>query len=254
VSFSPTQWPVQVLSVLPEALRVGALISLVVLLGWFVAKGGIPVAWSAFCRWGAVAVDAVLGLVLLVEYRSTSARRRRGEPPLHALVTLSQASARLIDRAARLHDAHAEARRSVGRMPWKVCLSLLVASVAAWVVMDRVPADSRVSYELSRAWERWRDVEAWADVPAGRRAERGPGLPVPLPALTGTRRTGPTIRVGVACEANDPCSGRLIVRSGGGRLLLIRRVHVAPDGYEVLLVGLAGNGGVPPGATFAMRR
>jgi hypothetical protein len=255
VSFAPAQWVVQLLSLLPEALRPGALAVVVVLLVWFVATGGLRVLWHAACRWTALAVDELAGLVTLVEYRSTSARRKRDEAPSSAALAASELAARTLDRAARLHERHASSDKRLGRVPWEACLVLLALSAAAWIAMDRVPPDSRVSHELSKAWERWRDVEAWADVPDSRRAERGPGLPVPLPVIVGTRRVGGSVRVRIACSGNDSCHGRVIVRSGGGRLLLIRHVRVEQDSSALLLVGLAGRrGGVPAGASIVMRR
>jgi len=227
VTGAPWQWPLQALSHLPDAWRIGVLVAVPVLLGWFLSQGGLPALWRLLCRATGFALAAVALAWLRAEHVSTRSRRRRGREPLALAFALGPVAERALDRAGTLFAGHRTPRDGRWRLwPLWICAGALALSVGCWYAMTRTRPTSAVSYGLSLAFEGWRMAEAWSDVPRDRLAARGPGvLPAP-PEIVRTRRAGRGLAVHLHCGAPDPCRGTLVVRTGGGRQLRHQRVRV----------------------------
>jgi hypothetical protein len=199
----------------------------IVLAVWFVAQGGLKAAWLLACRNVANVVHFVVVGLLWLEYRTTSARRRAGKEPARVAVAAAALADRLRSAATTLHDQHPRREVRWVRWPLAVCAGLVIASTVGWQVMTRANPTSDVTYGLSRAFEAWRAVEAWADVPDDRRAARGPALRPPAPAVASVRRRRTRLQVRLTCGQLDACAGTVLVTTGGGRRLRTRRVRVA---------------------------
>ncbi len=103
---APFSWLVQAVAWLPEALRPGVFIAVVVLIVWFVfVRRGLPDLWRAGCRGLAYLIDASVGIVLRLEYTTTTARRRRGKAPPQWAFALAGMTDAIQDGAAQLSRA-----------------------------------------------------------------------------------------------------------------------------------------------------
>jgi hypothetical protein len=236
---APLEWIVQAIAWLPEALRPGVFLALVVLILWFVlVRHAVPDLWHAVCRGLARLVDLCVGLVLLPEYAITTARRRRGEPPAQWAFALGGIADVLLDGAAWLYErneravqperpqqeeaeegsppATAAARK---RVPWKTCTAIVLVCAGAWVTMDEASPKDIAKYRLAQAFDPWRDVEAWAHVDDGR------GTP---PHVVAARRRGTVMHVRLSCAGGDPCRGWILLKSRAGKIVCARYLELPP--------------------------
>ncbi|HWM09238.1 MAG TPA: hypothetical protein VNO82_07830 [Solirubrobacteraceae bacterium] len=253
---APLKWVVEAIAWLPDLLRPGIFLVLVILAVWFVTvQRGLPALWAALCRGAARMVDRVVGLLVLPQYLVANARRRRGELPAvssgsggsgDSTFVLTELADRVLDGAATLYQSHQREPMTWKRPPWPLCVLVVALCAAAWVAMDRLPADSEAKRTLSDGYDYWRDVEDWADVDPSRRAE--PGIaPPPRPAVVSVRRLGRRVGVRLGCPASAPCRGRLVVRSADGERLYAQRVRVTASSAKVVRVV------VPVGSPRALR-
>jgi hypothetical protein len=240
VSGAPWQWPLQALSYLPDALRIGMLVAVPVLLVWFFSQGCHVALWRLLCRATGYALAIAALAWLHIEHANTRSRRRRGREPLRVAFVLGPAAERLLDRARALHSEHPPRRDGRLRLwPLWICAGALVLSIGSWYAMTRTRPTSAVSYGLSLAFEEWRMAEVWSEVPRDRLAARGPGvLPAP-PEIVRTRRAGRGLAVRLHCGAPDPCRGTLVVRTGGGRQLRHLWVRVPRVHNPVVIFGFS---------------
>lgn len=223
---APVKLVIQLISFLPEALRPGVFLALVVLLAWFVfVQRGLPSLWHAICRGAARIVDLLVGVLVLLEYALTTARQRRGESPGNATMVVSNVAERVLDGAGGLYERHTREAIKWKRPPWIVCGVVIAVCGVAWLVMDLTDNGSPVKQELSSVYDHWRDVEAWADVPADRRAD--PAIAwAPLPEVMRIHHRGRMVGVTLACRTADRCRGHLILRTATGTRLRARLVDV----------------------------
>jgi hypothetical protein len=171
---APAQWLVRAVANLPDALRPGVFLALIIVLLWFLfVRRGLGALWQALCRGAANAVTVLVGLVLLPEYAMTTARRRRGEAPGRIALVMARPSEMILDGAASLHERHQEKKKRSSKPPWKLSLFVIVAAAAAWITMDSLPAREPAKRDLARIYQHWRDVEVWADVDREHRAASG---------------------------------------------------------------------------------
>jgi len=240
---APLRWVVQAIVLLPDLLRPGVFLALLVLLGWFVfVQRGLPHLWAATCRGAARVADRAIGLLLLPQHLLATARRRGGQavaagggrdapPPFDELAD------RALDGVAALYASHRREPLQWRRPPWKACALLVAVCAGAWLAMDGLPADSDARRELAGVYDRWRDVEAWAGVDRTRRAAPGVRPPV-RPGVVRERRLGGTLGVRLRCSAASTCRGRVVVRSRSGRRLAGRPVGLAPRSTKVVSITL----------------
>jgi hypothetical protein len=170
----PAQWLVRVVANLPDALRPGVFLAVIIVLLWFLfVRRGLGALWQALCRGAANVVTVVVGLALLPEYATTTARRRRGQPPGRVALVIARPSEMFLDGAASLHERHQEKKKRSSKPPWKLSLLVVVAAAAAWLTMDSLPARDPAKRDLARIYQHWRDIEVWADVDREHRAAPG---------------------------------------------------------------------------------
>ena len=244
---------VQAVSWLPEALRPGVFIAMVILVLWFVLiRRGLSEVWGAICRGAARAIDLGLGAVLRVEYVITTRRRRRGVAPPRWAFALAGVSGALEDCAAGLYqrglrrgqdDAangsakdgkakgeEASAARTAEKpegkqalprrqspIPWRLCAAIVAASAAAWITMTQLSEASIVRYRLSQAVDPWRDVEEWA----GASSDRGPS-----PALVRWRRHAALVNVRLACASTNGCHGWVLLKNRDEAVIAVHYVEM----------------------------
>ena len=224
--FAPAKFLVNLTTLLPDALRPGAFLALLVVIAWFVAvQRGLPDLWHAVCRGAARVVYLALGLLLLPDYLTTTARHRRGQGPAEAVLAVGGVAERALDGAAALYARHERDRIEWKRPPWIPCLAIIVVCALPWIAMERLPASAEARQQLAKAFDRWRDVEAWADVDPSRRA--APGISWPRrPLVLRVRQRGRIFSARLRCRDDERCAGRVILRTGSGRRLHSRLVSV----------------------------
>jgi hypothetical protein len=226
--FAPVHWLVQLVAWLPDVLRPGVFVGLILLILWFVfIQRGLPSVWHAACRGTARLVDATVGLLLLPEYMLTNARQKQAQPPTQAALAIGGVAERVLDEAGGLYQRHLREPIEWKRVPWLPVGIVVAVLTIPWVAMEVAPPTSPATQELSQAYDIWRDVEDWADVDPSRRAAPGVQWP-PRPQDLSTRRHGRTVGVTLRCDHDEPCKGRLILRNGKGVRLDSRLVAVGP--------------------------
>jgi hypothetical protein len=232
---APAQSYVRVLSHVPDVLRPGLFLAGCLVLAWFVFKqGGIAVAWHALLRTLAIGIELLVAALLVPEYVWTARRRRQGRPPAGFAVAAGDVAEVVLDGADRLHERHRREPPVWRSFPWKASLLLVAAGAAVWIAMEHVP-DGGVSTALSQSFDRWRDVEVWADVPPDRLAEPGPAsdAAVVLPAMGGMTHDGRKVLVRFYCGNSHRCAAKVTIVTGRERPLTSRSVQMAPATSKV---------------------
>lgn len=249
---------VQAISWLPEALRPGVFVAVVVLLLWFIfIRRGLPEAWRATCRGTARAIDVSLGAVLRIEYTITTSRRRRGEAPPRWAFALAGVSGTLEDCAAGLYQRNvrraeggaaeglakgekATGGKPVGEkekmkglpplrqspIPWRLCAAIVVISSGAWITMTQLSEASIVRYRISQAFDPWRDVEEWAGASSDRDAP---------PTLVRFRRHPSLVNARLACESTKGCHGWVLLHGNKEALVAVHYVEMGEGSALVQL-------------------
>lgn len=236
---APVKWLINLVALLPDAMRPGVFLAVLVLIVWFVViQRGLPNLWHATCRGSARVVDLTIGVVLLPEYLMTSSRQRRGQAPGEAVLAISGVADRALDGVAGFYERHQRDRIHWKRPPWLPCLVIVVVCAIPWIVMDRLPVSSEARVQLAKAFDHWRDVEAWADVDPSRRAEPGISWPPP-PVTAGVRQHGRVLGVTLRCRANERCVGRIILRTSSGKRLHSRVVNVKAGSFATVHMHLS---------------
>jgi hypothetical protein len=239
----PFTWLVQAIALLPEALRPGVSIALIVLVLWFVVvRRGVPDLWRAGCRGLARAVDFSVGLVLRLEYTITTGRRRRGEAPPRWAFALAGVTDAAQDGAEWLYgryqrpaakqtehvdvtDEHKRPKQASrrSRMPW-FCAGIVLVVTGTWIAMDQLSAAAIAKYRLSQVFDPWRDVEEWAGVDAGRGAEL---------KLVRARRHHALINVRVACAGQERCRGWVLMQAPSNAVVATHYLDLPPGSILV---------------------
>ena len=211
---------------------------MVLLLVWFVLRGGLASLWYGAWRWSAIAVAGVIAAGLSVEYLITTARRRRGLTPFSWAVAATGPVERVQATAGHAWEAHPARPRGYWRrrrLPWLWAALLVVAGAGTWNLMRHLDATSETTYQLSRAFQHWRDLENWAGVPPDRRAAPGPALRAdghaPVPRLVSMRRRAKSVRVNLRCGSVLVCRGIVRVHARNDRLVASHLVRLAPGGH-----------------------
>jgi hypothetical protein len=227
---APARWFVDGVANFPEAARPAIFAVVVVLAFWFlVLRNGFAVLWAAFWRAVAVVGELVISLCLLPEYLQTRRRRLDGLEPKPAALARGDVAERILDWLDGVHERHVRAPVAWRRAPWRTTGVIGLALLVAGILMQTLPAESQAAQQLARAYERWRDVERWAQVPASDRAVEGDALVLATtPALRTVMRDGSALRVTLQCSGSSECTARLVVRSLDGRTVASRDVSLAP--------------------------
>ena len=246
--FAPAQWVIQLVALLPVALRPGVLFALVFAMAWLVfVRPGLPTLLRWACRATAVGVNSIVGLLLLPEYLLTRARREKGRGPgtialaiVPAVEYIQRSATSVYDRCApktaradppasgqdgsdpaatpatTTGSASSSARSSATRLrlfPWALFAVIIVIFTAAVIVMEQLSRTAQSKVELAQAFEYWREVEDWGDVDLSRRAvPADPALPVLVSATYHPRLA----RMSVACPGGRACTGTLSIRARFG--------------------------------------
>jgi hypothetical protein len=223
---TPLKWLVQSIAWLPDVVRPGIFVASIVLIVWFAAvQRGLPDLWHALCRGAARVLHFLVGVALLPDYWLTTARQRRGEPPSEAVMTIGEVAERVLDGTQSFYERNQREPIEWKPFPWIVCVTIVAVLAIPWVVMDKAPVDSETRRQLANVFDRWRDVEDWADVDPSRRA--APGISwSPRPRAKSMRRHGRTVGVTLHCPAGERCRGRIILRTPAGRRLRTREASV----------------------------
>lgn len=223
---APVKFLVNLVTLLPDALRPGVFLALLTMIVWFVAvQRGLPDLWHAVCRGAAWVMNVVVGLVLLPDYLTTSARHRRGQGPAEAVLAIGGVAERIVDSADALYARHEREPICWKRRPWIPCLAIVLVCAVPWVVMERLPASSEARQQLAQAFDRWRDVEAWAGVDPSRRAAPGVSW-ARRPLVVRVSQRGRILSVRLRCPDDERCAGRIILRTATGKRLHSRLVSV----------------------------
>lgn len=225
--FAPAQWLVQLVSLLPAALRPGLSIAAVVAIVWFVfAQRGIPSLWHAMCRGAARAITFIIGLVLFPEYLLTTARRARGQSPGQLTLAASEIAEHVLDGAAATYKRNEREKMVWKRFPWAWCVLSIAVCAGGWIFMDQAAPGDETRHQLAQVFEYWRSVEEWADVDPSRRA--APGDPQGVPLIRGISRHGLELSIRVHCPAQEACAGTLSARARSGAVLASQFIGLEP--------------------------
>lgn len=237
---APLKWLINLIALLPDVVRPGVFLAILVLIAWFVVvQRGMPSAWHAVCRGTARLLELTVGMVLLPEYLMTTSRQRRGQHPGETVLAVSGVAERLLDGADGLYERHRREPIKWKSPPWRLCLVIVVVCSIPWVAMDRLPVSSEVRVHLAKAFSHWREVEAWADVSPSRRA--APGISSPQrPVVVRVRQRGRVLGIRLRCRVQEPCVGRVIVRTASGQRLDSRMVGVKATSFATLHMRLSG--------------
>lgn len=214
---------------------------------WFVLRGGLKGLWNASCRWGALLVAGVLAAGLQAEYMVTTNRRRRGLEPFGWAVAVVGPVDRVQSIAGAVWETHPP--RASGywrhRAPYLVAALLVILGAATWDAMKQMDASSEADYQLSRAFQHWRDLEDWAGVTPERRAEPGPALRadgrVVMPRVVAVRRGPKHVRVRLRCTSKVTCRALVRVHGASDRLVASQLVRV-PSGERTSVLIAADHG------------
>lgn len=216
---APLKWLVQAVAWLPQSVRPGVFLALMVIVLWFVfvQRGLVPV-WHGTVRGLAHLIDGIVGVVLWLEFTITAARRRRGKLATRWALVLGDATDAILDRAASLHELHEHKAVAWKRPPWKRCMAIMLLSTGAWVTMEHLSGSSIAKYRLAQAFAPWRDLEAWADADS----VRGTSLRV-----LATRRRRSVMDVRVRCQSEDRCRGWIVLRARSGAVVSPQYLELA---------------------------
>jgi hypothetical protein len=259
---------IQAVSWLPEALRPGVFVAVVILLLWFIlVRRGLSEAWRATCRGTARAIDLALGAVLRIEYMITAARRRRGAAPPRWAFALTGVSGTVEDCAERLYQRNLQhgqdgatdgskgekekdvkrgdqkekvktvpqRRKSPG--PWRLCAAIVIISTAAWIAMTQLSEASTVRYRISQAFDPWRDVEEWAGVSSDRDAP---------PALVRFRHHPGLVNARLVCKSAAGCHGWVLLKGRNEALVAVHYIEMREGSALVQLHLTAEQGSEAP--------
>jgi len=270
--FAPAQWAIQLVALLPVALRPGVLFALVFAIAWlvFVRPGLISLLRSA-CRAAAFGVNLILALLLRPEYLLTSARREQGSGPGRIALALvpvveqiQQSMTAVYDRCApkpaRNRPASPAQKASGGStdsqatsstgpkrstasssaalprlFPWALFAVIIVIFTAAVIVMEQLSETDQTKATLAEGFEYWREVENWGEVDPSRRADPAdPALPVLVSATYHPRLA----RMSMACPGGRACSATLSIRSRLGKLIASGPIALDAGGHTVTAMSL----------------
>lgn len=211
----PVRWLIREIAYLPDAVRPGVFLALLIAAFWFAfLRRGAAESWRVACRGVARLIDVTVSLALLPEYAITTARRRRGDGPGRLALLMAGPSEVVLNSAVSLYERHErKVEPSRKRPPWKLCALVVIAVAIAWVMMNDLEAGEPAKRDFARAFERWRDVEDWADVHPRHRAAAGEMGVFKLGRL---HRAGLTIRVRTRCPGEASCAGMVIARNTYG--------------------------------------
>jgi hypothetical protein len=187
-------------------------------------------------------VAGVLAAGLEMEYRVTMSRRRRGLDPFGWAVAATGPVDRVQAVAGTAWESHPPRARGYWRHrgPYLVAALLVVLGAASWDAMKQMDSSSEADYQLSRAFQHWRDLEDWAGVAPERRAEPGPALRsdghAVMPRIVDVRRGSTHVRVRLRCTSKVTCRALVRVHGTSDRLVASRLVRVPPGGRANVLV------------------
>ena len=261
VPLAPAQWFVRMVALLPVALRPGVLLATIIALTWFVfIRRGVPSLWRRTCRGLAVSLDLAIGAALFPEYVLTTARRSRGQAPGAFTRAVGAVAQNMLAAATAFYEHNLpKAPGSVGaskdakpqpptatskptvkrasekKFPGVWCLLAVAACAGAWITMDQMSSTEDAKRTLAEGFEYWRDVEAWANVDASRRA--APGDPL-APALVSASYHKRYVHMALRCPESDACAGTVTVRTVTGAIVASRAVELAAESREVITVSL----------------
>jgi hypothetical protein len=259
---APAEWLIQLIALLPDPLRPGVFLAIVMTVLWFVlVRRGLPALWHRMCRGAAITMNVAIGIVLFPEYLLTTARRKRGAAPgaftraVGAVAEVGLAAAGSLYKAhppkapSRSKGASAPAtpaqtagakptRPSVRRkrFPWVWCAIVIAALAATVIVMEQLSPQEPAKQTIAEGFEYWRDIEAWGHVDVADRA--APGDPA-APRILSVTYHSRYAHVAVYCPEGDACAGTLTVRTERGRALGRRTLELEPEAREVIALPIA---------------
>lgn len=252
--FAPAQWLIQLIALLPVVLRAGVFLALVIALVWFVlVYRGLPSLWRWTCRSAAISVDVIVGIALLPEYLLTTARRTRGGQPGSIALAASPLAEHVLNAATALYQRHLPKRQdeqasteSAGggtqsrpkpaltkpkrRFPWVSCGLVIAVCAGGWIAMDHMSRADEAKRTLADAFEYWREVEAWANVPPSRRAPLGDPV---IPLIVNISYHHSLARMSLHCGGENACAGTVNIRAPSGAVLVSKAVELPAGGDEV---------------------
>lgn len=259
---APAEWLIQLIALLPDPLRPGVFLAIIVAVLWFVlVRRGLPALWHRMCRGAAITMSITIGIVLFPEYLLTTARRKRGAAPgafTHAVGAIAEAGLAV---AASLYKAHLPKASSTPKaasapatpaktagakstpppvrrkhFPWAWCAITIAALAATVILMEQLSPQEPAKQTLAEGFEYWRDIEAWAHIDVADRA--APGDPVAPRILSVTYHTR-YAHIALYCPEGDACAGTLTVRTERGRALGTRTLELEPEAREVIALPIA---------------
>ncbi len=124
---------IALLDALPPVLALGAGLALLLILAWFVlVQRGTRYVWNGACRLFARGADRTIGVLLLPDYLSTTRRRKAGRPPSRAVFAIGRIAEPILHATKSLYERHPPLSITWKAPPWKLCVLILLGSIAAW--------------------------------------------------------------------------------------------------------------------------
>jgi hypothetical protein len=154
----PAQWVFDITRHFPAAVQPGLYLAICLLLLWLLIRRGKPI-WNALVRWGCVAMDLTIGLILLPEYVWTRTRRTQHRMPATLAVTGSPVAERALDRVAISYERHGHIKVT-GRPPLIFAALFCVASLGLHWLMLR-PQSHGAQEFAARVWGYWASFDRW---------------------------------------------------------------------------------------------
>jgi hypothetical protein len=238
---APAKWFVQLIALLPVALRPGVFLAVILAILWFVlVRRGLPALWRRAWRGVAVCLDLIVGVSLFPEYVLTSARRSRGQPPGQAARATAPIADRALDAAAALYEANvpkkpATDQPSKKKFPWLWCALIVAVCAGAYIAMEQTSRADEARHTLAEVFDYWRDVEDWGEVDPSRRAATGDPAQPSLTSVSYHRRV---VHVALRCVDSNPCVGTVDIRTRAGTTVSRQSIEVPAASSRVATLKL----------------
>lgn len=238
---APAKWFIQLIALLPVALRPGVFLAVILAILWFVlVRRGLPGLWRRAWRGVAVCLDLIVGAMLFPEYVLTSARRSRGQLPGQAARATAPIADRALDAAAALYEANlpkkpGKDQPSKKKFPWLWCALIIAVCAGAYIAMEQTSRADEARHTLAEVFDYWRDVEDWGEVDPSRRA--APGDPA-QPSLTSVSYHRRIAHVALRCPDSDSCLGTVHIRTRAGTSVASQAVEVPAASSRVVTLEL----------------
>ena len=155
---APAAWLLNIADHFPRAVQPGIYLTLVILLIWMLTRARRPI-YHVVLRVACLAVDLLIGLLLLPEYAFTRAQRAAGGRPGPLVLAGGQAAEKVLDGAADAYQAHPLVRIAK-RPPLTLIALLIVASYVDYWLLHKTPPNTAIKV-AHNIWNAWAHFVTW---------------------------------------------------------------------------------------------